>query len=164
MTEQIIIKGARAVDPLLDIDEPRDLLIEAGKIKGCDKPGSFSNVSGKVIDAKGLVLAPGLIDIHVHLREPGQEWKETIATGSDAAVAGGFTTVCCMPNTKPVNDSAEVTKYILKKSSAHGKCRVLPIGAISAGLKGESLSPMLELREAGCVAFSDGFSPVTLEF
>lgn len=160
MTEQIIIKGARAVDPLLDIDEPRDLLIEAGKIKGCDKPGSFSNVSGKVIDAKGLVLAPGLIDIHVHLREPGQEWKETIATGSDAAVAGGFTTVCCMPNTKPVNDSAEVTKYILKKSSAHGKCRVLPIGAISAGLKGESLSPMLELREAGCVAFSDDGRPV----
>ncbi|MCL4162323.1 UNVERIFIED_CONTAM: hypothetical protein GTU68_056762, partial [Idotea baltica] len=104
---------------------------------------------------------PGLIDIHVHFREPGQEWKETIETGSKSAVAGGFTAVSCMPNTNPINDSASVTELILERAAKANLCRVYPIGAITMGSKGKSLAPMMELTEAGCVAFSDDGWPVS---
>ena len=108
----------------------------------------------------GLVICPGLIDMHVHLREPGQEHKETVATGTAAAVAGGFTAVACMPNTSPVNDNAGVTGYILKKAAEANLARVYPIGAVSRGQKGEQLADIAELREAGCVAVTDDGRPV----
>ena len=108
----------------------------------------------------GLVICPGLIDMHVHLREPGQEHKETVATGTAAAVAGGFTAVACMPNTSPVNDNAGVTGYILKKAAEANLARVYPIGAVSRGQKGEQLADIAELREAGCVAITDDGRPV----
>ena len=107
-----------------------------------------------------LVVCPGLIDMHVHLREPGQEHKETVATGTAAAVAGGFTAVACMPNTSPVNDNAGVTGYILKKAAEAGLARVYPIGAVSRGQRGEQLADIAELRDAGCVAVTDDGRPV----
>src|SRR6202008_3696957 len=108
----------------------------------------------------GLVICPGLIDMHVHLREPGQEHKETVATGTAAAVAGGFTAVACMPNTSPVNDNAGVTEFILKKAADAQLARFYPIGAVSKGQKGEQLADIAELRQAGCVAFTDDGHPV----
>ena len=156
-----IIRGARVLDPARGIDEMLDVLIEDGQIAGVDKAQAFSGLTdSEELDARGLLLTPGLIDIHAHFREPGQEWKETVETGSRAAVAGGFSTVCCMPNTKPVNDNASVTKYILQKAGEAALCRVLPIGAITLESSGLGLSPMGELIEAGCVAFSDDGRPV----
>lgn len=158
---KFILKGARVVDPALSIDDNRDLLIENGKIQAVDRPGSLNAINdADVIDVGGKLITPGLIDIHTHLREPGQEWKETILSGSEAAVAGGFTTICCMPNCVPSNDNAEVTRYILKKAEEAKLCKVLPIGAISVDRKSKELAPMLELKEAGCVAFSDDGAPV----
>lgn len=159
--QAVVIKGGRVVDPGCGLDGQLDVYIENGKITAVDKPGSFSGkTDAQQVDAKGQIVAPGLIDIHVHLREPGQEWKETIKTGGEAAVAGGFTAVCCMPNTNPVNDHGQVTEFILEKAAEANLCRVYPIGAISIRLEGESLAPMMELREAGCVAFSDDGQPV----
>jgi len=114
----------------------------------------------EIVDAGGKIVCPGFIDIHVHLREPGQEYKETVATGTRAAAAGGFTAVCCMANTSPVNDNGAVTDYILAKARREGAVRVHPIGAVSRGLKGEELAELAELAEAGCVAFSDDGKPV----
>ncbi|MCB0360084.1 MAG: dihydroorotase, partial [Bdellovibrionales bacterium] len=137
------------------------VLITDGRVAGVDSPGSFSAVNdAEIVDASGLLVTPGLVDIHVHLREPGFEWKETVATGGQAAVAGGFTTVCCMPNTKPINDTASVTEFILEAAARANTARVFPIGAITKGSKGEVLAPMDELRTAGCVAFSDDGWPV----
>jgi dihydroorotase len=151
-----LIRGGRVIDALRNIDDMLDVLVEGNKIVSVDKPAAFAGVQGaEAIDAKGCLVVPGLIDLHVHLREPGLEWKETVETGTSAAVAGGFTAVCCMPNTRPVNDSASVTKYILKRAEIGGLCAVLPIGAITMSSEGKALSPMLELKEAGCVAFSD---------
>lgn len=159
--KEIIIKGARVIDPAQNLDAQKDLLIGSdGKIAGLDKPGAIKKEGAQVVNAEGLVLAPGLIDIHVHLREPGFEWRETIATGAKAAVAGGFTHVCCMPNTNPVNDHAQVTEFILQQAKIAGLAHVGPIAAITKGLKGESLAPYLELKEAGAVAFSDDGEPV----
>ena len=117
----IIIKNAQVVDPKNGKEGSFDVLLEKEKISAIDKPGGFNNTSAeKIIDAGGKWLVPGFIDMHVHLREPGFEWKETIKSGSEAAVLGGVTAVCCMPNTKPVNDTAEITKFILEKAkSAH---------------------------------------------
>jgi dihydroorotase len=158
---KIVIKGGRVICPLTGLNEERDLLISEGKIEAVDRPGAFSSLSNiEIEDASGKLVVPGLIDIHVHLREPGFEYKETIESGSRAAVAGGFTTVCCMPNTKPVNDNAQITKFIVDTAKAVGLCRVLPIGAITKGSLGKELSPMMELKEAGCVAFSDDGFPV----
>ncbi|RME62110.1 MAG: dihydroorotase, partial [Candidatus Dadabacteria bacterium] len=116
--------------------------------------------NAEIINALESIVLPGLIDPHVHLREPGFEWKETIQSGALAAVLGGFTTVFCMPNTNPVNDNAEITKFIIEKAEKTGAAKVLPIGAVSLGLKGEELAPLAELREAGCVAFSDDGEPI----
>jgi len=155
-----LFKGGRVVDPANGIDGMFDVLIDGDRISevGADIPASRAD---EVIALpKGLVVCPGLIDMHVHLREPGQEHKETVATGVAAAVAGGFTAVACMPNTKPVNDNAGVTQLILQKAREAGLARVYPIGAVSRGQKGEELADIAELKEAGCVAVTDDGLPV----
>ena len=154
-----LLKGGRVVDPANGIDGVQDVLIEDGRIArvGRDLPADGAVV---VEIPEGLVVCPGLIDMHVHLREPGQEHKETVATGTASAVAGGFTAVACMPNTTPVNDDANVTSYILARASEAGLARVYPIGAVSRGSKGELLADIAELKEAGCVAITDDGHPV----
>lgn len=160
--EKLLLQGARVIDPAQGIDEVRSVLIENGVILALDAPSAFAGLSDtQIISLEGKLLTPGLVDIHVHLREPGQEWKETVATGVKAAVAGGFTRVCCMPNTRPINDCSSVTENILEKARAANLAKVLPIGAITMGSKGESLAPYIELKNAGCVAFSDDGWPVS---
>lgn len=157
----VLVRGGKVIDPITGINEHRDILIEDGKIAAVARPGEIAESKAKsVVDATGRLITPGLVDIHVHFREPGEEWKETIETGSRAAVAGGFTEVCCMPNTRPTNDSASVTEHINERAAVSNLCRVRPIGAITMGRKGESLAPMMELLTAGCVAFSDDGFPV----
>jgi dihydroorotase len=153
----LLITNARVVDPSQDIDAKLDILIEDGAVSRVDKK---IKSSAEVFDANGLVIAPGFIDLHTHLREPGQEHKETIATGTRAAVAGGYTAVCAMANTVPPNDERAVTEMIIAESARNGSCRVYPIGAVSKGLKGEALAELADLRLAGCVAVSDDGKPV----
>jgi len=155
----IILKGGRVVDPANGRDGEFDVLIENGAIA---RIGRNLPVEGAdVFEIKrGWVVAPGLVDIHVHLREPGQEHKETIASGTASAVAGGFTAVACMPNTEPVNDHAGITEFILKKAAEAGLARVYPIGAVSIGSKGDQLAELGEQKAAGCVAFTDDGRPV----
>jgi len=150
-----LIKGGRLVDPGQEIDAKLDILLNGNIIEKIDKniPGKDSGI--RVIDATGHIIAPGLIDVHTHLREPGYEYKETIRTGTMAAAKGGFTSVVCMANTDPVNDNKSVTEYIVKMARLEGVCRVFPCGAISKGLKGEELSDIGEMYEAGIVALSD---------
>ena len=157
---KILIKNGRLIDPVNDMDMVTDLLVEDGKVAMIDQNISISSSDIEVIDATGQLIIPGLIDMHVHLREPGYEYKETIKSGTMAAAAGGFTTVCCMPNTKPVNDSQSVTEFILHKAATEGIVNVLPIGAITKAAKGEEITEMAELRDAGCIAFSDDGRPV----
>ena len=154
-----LLKGGRVVDPANGIDGVHDVLIDGDRIVrvGRDLPVDGATV---VEIPSGLVVCPGFIDMHVHLREPGQEHKETVASGTAAAVAGGFTAVACMPNTIPVNDGANVTGYILEKARAAGLARVYPIGAVSRGSKGELLADIAELKQAGCVAITDDGHPV----
>ena len=154
-----LLKGGRLVDPRNGIDGTYDVLIDGERIArvGRDLPVDGATV---VEIPPGLVVCPGLIDMHVHLREPGQEHKETVATGTAAAVAGGFTAVACMPNTTPVNDNANVTTLILTRAAEARLARVYPIGAVSKGSKGELLADIAELRSAGCVAISDDGHPV----
>ena len=159
MTKRLL-KGGRVVDPANGRDGTFDVLIDGGRIAkvGRDLP---VDAGVAVVDIpSGLVICPGLIDMHVHLREPGQEHKETVATGTAAAVAGGFTAVACMPNTNPVNDNAGVTEYILNKAAEANLARVYPIGAVSKGQAGEQLAEIAELGQAGCVAISDDGRPV----
>jgi dihydroorotase len=155
-----LLRGGRVIDPVNGIDGERDVLIDGDRIArvGRDLP-----VNGaKVVEIPtGLVVCPGLIDMHVHLREPGQEHKETVATGTASAVAGGFTAVACMPNTAPVNDNANVTSLILAKATEAALARVYPIGAVSKGSKGELLADIAELKDAGCVAITDDGHPVS---
>jgi dihydroorotase len=155
-----LLKGGRVVDPANGRDGEFDVLIDGDRIVrvGRDLPVD-ADVSVVEIPA-GFIVCPGLIDMHVHLREPGQEHKETVASGTAAAVAGGFTAVACMPNTVPVNDNAGVTEYMLKKAAEAGLARVYPIGAVSRGQKGEQLADIAELHRAGCVAISDDGHPV----
>lgn len=156
---KLLIHGGRVIDPSQDLDETLDLLVEDGhvsKLNGRIK----SPRDAETFDASGLVVAPGLIDIHVHLREPGQEYKETVRTGTLAAAAGGFTAVACMANTDPVNDSRSVTEHILLEARRHGHARVYPIGAISKGLLGEELAEIGEMVRAGARAVSDDGKPV----
>jgi dihydroorotase len=157
----VVIHGGHVIDAASDRDGEFDLLIQDGKVAAIEKPGVLgTKADADRIDATGQWIIPGCVDLHVHLREPGEEWKETIQTGAEAAVLGGYTAICCMPNTKPANDSAEVTRFILEKAKAAHAARVLPIGAISMGRKGEQLAPYSELAKAGCVAFSDDGDPV----
>ncbi len=159
--KSIIIKGGRVIDPSTGLDGIMDVLVQGNKIEDVSpvSPGNIKKVQNE-IDASGLWVLPGLVDIHTHLREPGFEYKETIASGTKAAVKGGFTAVCCMPNTQPINDEPAITRYILKKADADGACSVYPIGAITKGQNGETLAEMAALAEAGCVAFSDDGRPV----
>jgi dihydroorotase len=156
---KLLLKSGRVVDPANQRDGAFDVLIEDGVIArvGKDLPADGAAV---MEIAPGWIVAPGLIDIHVHLREPGQEHKETVATGAASAVAGGFTAVACMPNTEPINDHAGITQFILKKAAEAGRARVYPIGAVSLGSKGEQLAELGEQKAAGCVAFSDDGRPV----
>ena len=155
----ILIRGGRLIDPAAGVDAPRDLLLVDGKVAAIDATGKIKSVDAEVIDAKGLVVAPGLVDIHVHLREPGQGYKETIATGTAAAAAGGFTTVCAMPNTIPVNDSAETTRW-MQSAERGAVIRVFPIGAATRGSMGDALTEYGSLKAAGAVAVTDDGKPI----
>ncbi|MHC1696587.1 MAG: dihydroorotase [Geobacteraceae bacterium] len=155
----LLIKGGRVIDPAQQINEKLDILIENGTIKELGKKLTAGK-SSEIIDAGGLIVTPGLIDMHVHLRDPGLEYKEDIVTGTRAAAAGGFTSVACMPNTNPVNDNKAVTTYIIAKANAEGLVNVFPVGSITQGSKGEKLAEMGDLKEAGCVAVSDDGRPL----
>ena len=164
----MLIRGGRVIDPG-NLDGIMDIFISDGKIVEIIKHGLTSSEypesiiehpETSIIDASGKIVTPGLIDMHVHLREPGYEYKETIETGCLAAAFGGFTAVCTMPNTNPVNDCRQVTEYILKKAQAAGTARVYPVAAISQGLKGDGLCEFGELKEAGVIALSDDGNPV----
>jgi dihydroorotase len=155
-----LLKGGHVVDPMNGRNGVFDVLLEGERIARVGRDLPVEDGVAVLEIASGLVVCPGLIDMHVHLREPGQEHKETVATGTAAAVAGGFTAVACMPNTSPVNDNAGVTEYILKKAAEAGLARVYPIGAVSRGQKGEQLADIAELKQAGCVAVTDDGHPV----
>jgi dihydroorotase len=155
---RLVLKGGRVLDPDRGVDEHLDLALEDGRVAQIGK--RLAARSGTTVDLSGLVVTPGFIDLHTHLREPGREDKETIATGTRAAAAGGFTAVCAMPNTEPVNDHAGITRAILEKARTEGTVRVYPIGAITKGSKGEEIAEYGDLREAGCVAVSDDGKPV----
>jgi len=155
----LIIINGRVVDPINNIDGMFNIFVRDGKIASIEK-AKKKDFDGDVIDAKGCIVSPGFVDIHTHLREPGFEYKEDIESGSRAAVAGGFTTICCMPNTDPVNDNASVTEYILKRAKQVGLAKVVPIGAISRGLKGEGLADVGDMAELGVAAITDDGRPV----
>ncbi|PYO81064.1 MAG: dihydroorotase [Gemmatimonadetes bacterium] len=159
MTRPLVLLGGRVIDPSRDLDQPADVLIQDGKIAGLG--ASLGTPDGaEVRDVRGKVVAPGLVDVHVHLREPGNEDVETIATGARAAAAGGFTAVCAMPNTDPVTDNQAAVGFIVRQSVRAGLARVYPIGAVSVGQKGERLSEFGEMVGAGAVAVSDDGKPV----
>ncbi|MFZ3073108.1 MAG: dihydroorotase [Thermodesulfobacteriota bacterium] len=159
--KRLLLKGGRVIDPEGGIDGLYDVVVMGGRVASIQPSGgSLETIEGwDVVECKGLLVIPGLIDLHVHLREPGEEYKETIKTGLAAAAAGGVTTVFCMPNTKPANDNEAITRFIKKQAEGCG-VNVHPVGAISAGLKGETLSNMAELKESGCLAVSDDGRPV----
>lgn len=155
---RLLIKNGRIIDPATGYDGTGDVLVEGDRIS---QIGQTITVAGaEIFDASGLVVAPGFIDMHVHLREPGFEHAETIETGTRAAAAGGFTSVCCMPNTCPVNDNPTVTSYIIERSRRLAAVNVFPIGAITRGLKGEELAAIGSMKRAGIVAISDDGQPV----
>ena len=155
----LLIKNGRVIDPSRNIDDTLDLLVENGLVKEIGT--KLTAPAGvEIIDAAGKYVVPGLIDMHVHLRDPGLEYKEDIISGTKAAVAGGFTSICCMPNTKPVIDNKTVVSYIINKAKAEGFCNVFPVGSITYGLSGDRMSEMGELKESGCVAVSDDGKPV----
>ena len=158
----LLIRNGRLLDPAHRRDEVTDVLIENGKVgrigRTLKAEGPKSDI--QVIDGTDRWVVPGLVDVHVHLREPGFEYKETIKTGTEAAAAGGFTSVCCMPNTQPVNDNQAVTRLIREKARQEGRVHVFPIGAVTKDSKGEELAEIGELAEAGCVAITDDGKPV----
>ena len=158
--KRLLIRNGRVIDPTQGLDQGMDVLLENGRVAAL---GERLDVPAKtkVLDAAGLVVAPGFIDLHTHLREPGFEHKETIESGCRAAVAGGFTALCCMPDTDPVNDDPSVTSYILKRAEQIGLARVYPVGAVSVGLEGEEMAEIGEMVRAGAVAVSDDGRPVT---
>jgi dihydroorotase len=155
---KLLIVGGKIIDPSQGLEEVAELLVEDGRIAEIGK--DLPREGAELFDAKGLVVSPGFIDLHVHLREPGEEYKETILSGLKAAVAGGFTSVCSMPNTRPVNDNASITRYILDKAREANLANVFPVGAITRGSLGEELAEMAEMKEAGVVAVSDDGKPV----
>ena len=157
----LLIKNGRVVDPASKTDATLDVLLDGEKIKEVGPTRKIAApADAEIFDASGLIVAPGFIDIHVHLREPGQESSETIETGTRAAARGGFTAVCCMPNTKPVNDNASVTRFILDRAKVAGSVRVWPIGAASVGSKGEAIAEIAAMKEAGIVGVSDDGKPI----
>jgi dihydroorotase len=155
----VVIQGGRVIDPASGVDGIRTVVLRSGKVAAVGERVEAPS-GAQVVDARGKWVTPGFVDLHVHLREPGQEYKESIATGTRAAVAGGFTSVCAMPNTVPANDNTSVTELMLARAAAAGLARVYPVGAVSKGRKGEELAEYGELRAAGCVALSDDGSPV----
>lgn len=162
--EQLLIRGGWVVDPVQNINEPRDLLIDGDQIRSIGTPGAFDAVDLpdiRCVDATGAIVAPGFVDMHCHLREPGFEHKETIESGTQAAAAGGFTTVCAMPNTDPAMDSVAGVQFLVERARLKGEVRVLPIASITRGRAGLELTDMSELAEAGAVGFSDDGDPVS---
>ncbi|MES1205923.1 MAG: dihydroorotase [Pseudomonadota bacterium] len=157
----LCLRGGRVIDPRRNFDSEADVLLEGGRITRVERGiAAGLPASTRVLDARGLWIAPGFIDLHTHLREPGQEYKEDIATGTKAAAAGGFTAVCAMPNTVPPNDCRAVTELIMERARSAGVVRVYPIGAVSKGQKGQELAEMGEMKDAGIVAVSDDGRPV----
>jgi dihydroorotase len=157
---RLLIQNGYVIDPAQGINTGRNLLVEDGRIVGLSGHGDAIPEGVEILDATGLVVAPGFIDMHVHLREPGHEYKETIASGAAAAVAGGFTTVCAMPNTNPVNDNAAVTRFVIEQAERAGLASVFPIGALTKNSDGTELAEMGEMKDAGIVAVSDDGRPV----
>lgn len=157
---RILIKGGRVIDPENGIDKVTDILIDKGVIEEVADEREIAGVEMEVIDAAGKVVCPGLVDMHCHLRDPGQEYKEDIETGTRSAVMGGITSVACMPNTTPVADNEAVISYMINKAKDVGYCNVFPIGAVSKGMKGEELAEIGEMKFAGAVAISDDGRPV----
>jgi dihydroorotase len=157
VTQTLRIEGARVIDPAAGRDGKLDLRLSGGKIEAVDRPGAFGKAreGEKIIAARGLWVMPGFVDMHVHLREPGEEYKEDIASGLRAAAAGGFPSVCCMPNTVPVNDTRAVTEMLLRRAAQVGAARLHPVAAITRGREGRELTEMGDLLDAGAVAFSD---------
>jgi len=157
----LLIKNGRVLDPASATDAPLDILLEGDTIREVASPGKLAaSGSTQVFDAAGMIVAPGFIDLHAHLREPGQESSETIETGTRSAARGGFTAVCCMPNTKPVHDNASITRFIIDKARSSASTRVWPIGAASAGSQGEAIAEIAGMKEAGIVAVSDDGKPI----
>src|ERR1700732_3504238 len=162
----LLIKNGRVLNPATKTDGAMDVLLDGDRVKEVAEPGKTSAGSAQsqdgleIFDANGLIVAPGFIDIHVHLREPGQENSETIETGTRTAARGGFTAVCSMPNTRPINDNASITRFIVDRAKVHGHVRVWPIGAASIGSKGENISEIAAMRDAGIVAVSDDGKPI----
>ena len=158
----LLVKNGRVLDPASNTDATRDILLDGEKVQEVAAPGQIAADASKyeIFDATGLIVAPGFIDIHAHLREPGQESSETIETGTRSAARGGFTAVCCMPNTKPVNDNASVTCFILDRAKVAAAVRVWPIGAASVASKGEAIAEIAAMNEAGIVAVSDDGKPI----
>src|SRR6201984_882224 len=157
----LLIKNGRVIDPASKTDAGLDVLLDGEKIKEVAPAGKIVTSQGaEFFDASGLIVAPGFIDMHVHLREPGQENSETIESGTLAAARGGFTVVCCMPNTRPVNDNASITRFIVDRAKVHGHVHVWPIGAASIGSKGENIADIAAMRDAGIVAVSDDGRPI----
>ena len=157
----LLVKNGRVLDPASNTDAQLDLLLDGELIREVAAAGRISPPERtEIFDATNLVVAPGFIDIHTHLREPGQESSETIETGTKSAARGGFTAVCCMPNTKPVNDNASITRFIVDRAKAFGAVRVWPIGAASIGSKGENLAEIAAMKQAGIVAVSDDGKPI----
>ncbi len=159
MSRPMLIRGGRVIDPSQNIDEHLDLLLVGGRVAGLGRNLQASDVS-EVVDVAGLVVAPGLVDLHVHLREPGDEHKETIASGARAAVAGGFTSICAMPNTRPPIDDPAAVGFVRAEGERAGFARVYPVGAVSVGLEGEEMTEIGELVAAGAIAVSDDGRPV----
>jgi len=160
VSNELLIRGGTVIDPGNGVEAKRDILVRDGRIAAVSEPSSKKTQVAESIDANGCIVTPGLIDMHVHLREPGYEYKETVETGTRAAVAGGFTAVACMANTNPVNDNAAVTEYIRERAAVANLARVYPIGAVSKGLKGQELAEIGEMYRAGIVAISDDGMPI----
>lgn len=157
----LLITNGRVIDPASKTDAAMDVLLDGETVKEVATPGKFASLKdAEIFDASGMIVAPGFIDLHVHLREPGQESSETIETGTKSAARGGFTAVCCMPNTRPVHDNASITRFIVDKGQSVGATRVWPIGAASVGSQGEAIAEIAAMKEAGIVAVSDDGKPI----
>jgi len=157
----LLIANGRVLDPASKTEAPRDVLVDGERIEEIGAPGTFAGLRDtELLDARGMIVAPGFIDLHAHLREPGQESSETIESGTRSAARGGFTAVCCMPNTQPVHDNASITRFIVDKARSVGATRVWPIGAASVGSQGEAIAEIAAMKEAGIVAVSDDGRPI----